>query len=66
MHVITTVLREKSGVDGDGAPLVGKSLGGDGPPIRLNSLQTDSERNIQKGFDAILRAYSALQRLSLP
>lgn len=62
VHVITTVLREKSGLDGDGNQLVGKALGGDDPKIRLNSLQTDTEKNIQKGFESILRGiYSAIR-----
>lgn len=62
MHVVTTVLREKSGLDGDGNQLVGQALGGDNPKIRLNSLQTDTERNIQKGFEGILRGmYSAIR-----
>jgi uncharacterized protein (TIGR02391 family) len=62
MHVVTSVLREKSGEDGDGNPLVGKALGGDNPKIRLNSLQTDTEKNIQKGFESILRGmYSAIR-----
>jgi len=62
VHVITEVLREKSGLDGDGNQLVGQALGGDSPKIRLNSLQTDTERNIQKGFESILRGmYSAIR-----
>lgn len=62
MHVITEVLREKSGLDGDGNPLVGGALGGDNPKIRLNALKTDTERNIQKGFESILRGmYSAIR-----
>ena len=62
MHVITEVLREKAGIDGDGNQLVGQALGGEEPRIRLNSLQTDSEKNIQRGFENILRGmYSAIR-----
>ena len=62
VHLITTVLRDKSGLDGDGNQLVGKALGGDDPKIRLNSLQTDTEKNIQKGFENIIRGiYSAIR-----
>lgn len=62
IHVITDVLRDKSGLDGDGNQLVGQALGGENPKIRLNSLQTDTERNIQKGFESILRGvYSAIR-----
>jgi uncharacterized protein (TIGR02391 family) len=62
VHVITEVLREKSGLDGDGNTLVGSALGGDNPRVRLNSLMTETERNIQKGFESILRGlYSAIR-----
>lgn len=62
VHVITETLREKSGLDGDGHQLVGQALGGENPKVRLNSLQTDTERNIQKGFESILRGvYSAIR-----
>ena len=52
---LSAVLRERAGVDGDGATLVGQALGGDDPKLKLNSLQTESDRNMQKGFEQILR-----------
>lgn len=55
MHVLTNLLREKAGVDGDGAALVGFALGGDNPRIKLNQMQTDSERNVQRGVEHIIR-----------
>lgn len=55
MQVITDVLREKSAVDGDGGALVGQALGGENPKIRLNSLATQTETDLQKGFEQILR-----------
>jgi uncharacterized protein (TIGR02391 family) len=55
MHRLTTVLRERSGADGDGAPLVGQALGGDAPKLRVNGLQSESERNVQKGIEQLLR-----------
>jgi uncharacterized protein (TIGR02391 family) len=62
VHVVTNVLREKAGVDGDGAVLVGQALGGDNPRIRLNSLETDTERNVQRGIEQILRGiYTAIR-----
>lgn len=54
-YFISNVLRERAGVDGDGATLVGQALGGDVPKLKLNSLQTESDRNVQKGFEQILR-----------
>jgi uncharacterized protein (TIGR02391 family) len=49
------VLREKSGLDGDGVPLVGQALGGEAPRLRINKLQTETERNVQRGLQDILR-----------
>jgi uncharacterized protein (TIGR02391 family) len=54
-YLISSVLRERAGVDGDGASLVGLALGGDDPKLKLNSLQSESEKNIQKGMEHILR-----------
>lgn len=55
MHYLSEVLREKSGLDGDGHALVGAALGGQSPILRVNKLQTETERNIQKGLGQILR-----------
>ena len=55
VHHLSSILRERAGVDGDGASLVGQALGGDSPRLRVNSLQTDTERNVQKGLEQILR-----------
>lgn len=55
MHCLSEVLREKSALDGDGHTLVGAALGGQSPVLRVNELQTETERNIQKGLEQILR-----------
>jgi len=55
IHYLTTVLRERSGADGDGAALVGQALGGDAPKLRVNALQSESDRNVQKGLEQLLR-----------
>jgi uncharacterized protein (TIGR02391 family) len=54
-YFISALLRERAGVDGDGAALVAQALGGDSPRLKLNALQSESEKNIQKGFEQILR-----------
>ena len=54
-YLISSVLRERAGVDGDGSAMVGQALGGDDPKLKLNPLQTESEKNIQKGMEQILR-----------
>lgn len=55
IHQLTVVLRERSGVDGDGAVLVGQALGGDAPKLRVNSFQSETEKNIQRGVEQLLR-----------
>lgn len=54
-YYISSLLRERAGVDGDGAALVGQALGGDSPKLKLNPLQTETEKNVQKGFEQVLR-----------
>lgn len=62
MHYLSDFLRERTGVDGDGASLVGQALGGDSPRLRTNKLQTETERNEQRGIEHILRGlYSAVR-----
>ncbi|MCY1509853.1 hypothetical protein D9M68_442090 [compost metagenome] len=54
-YLVSSILRERAGVDGDGSSLVGQALGGDDPKLKLNTLQSESERNEQKGIEQILR-----------
>ena len=54
---LTDVLRQKGGVEGDGAQLVGQVLGGTAPKLPINSLQTTSEKDEQKGIEQLLRGY---------
>ncbi len=54
-YFLSSLLRERAGIDGDGVSLVGQALGGDSPKLKLNAFQTESEKNIQKGFEQILR-----------
>ena len=55
MHFLSGMLRDKTGVDGDGVSLVGQALGGEVPRLRVNKLQTETEKNIQKGLEQLLR-----------
>lgn len=55
MHFLSSLLRERAGVDGDGAALVGQALGGDVPRLKINPLQSESDKNAQKGFEQVLR-----------
>lgn len=62
VHHLSAVLRERSGSDDDGVRLVGQALGGDSPPIRLNRLQTETEKNQQVGTLLILNGiYQAIR-----
>jgi uncharacterized protein (TIGR02391 family) len=46
---LTDVFREKSGLIGDGDPLVTKALSPNNPLIKINKLNDDTEKNEQKG-----------------
>lgn len=62
MHFLTDTIRNKTGLEGDGVSLVGQAFGGNNPKIKLNKLQTESEKNIQKGTQEILRGlYTAIR-----
>lgn len=52
---LTETIRNKSGLEGDGSSLVGQAFGGDNPKIKLNKLQTDSEKNVQRGTLELLK-----------
>jgi len=60
--LLSDVIRNKTGLEGDGAALIGQAFGGNSPKIKLNNLQTDSDKNIQKGMQDLLRGiYSAIR-----
>jgi uncharacterized protein (TIGR02391 family) len=54
VHFISELIRDRTGLDGDGQELVGKALGGPNPLLKVNKLQTESERNVQKGIQLLL------------
>lgn len=54
-YFLSELLRNKSGTEGDGASLIGQALGGAIPKIKLNRLQTESELNVQRGMELLLR-----------
>ena len=53
MLYITKSIREKSGLDLDGPDLINQAFGGEAPKLRINKLQTRSERDEQKGFQQL-------------
>lgn len=54
MYYLGDIIREKTGLQSDGVALVGQSFGGKSPRLKVNKLQTESERNIQKGTENLL------------
>lgn len=60
IQFVGDIIREKSGLDNDGNQLIGGAFGGVNPKIKLNKFKTESEKNVQKGTESILRGiYSA-------
>jgi len=51
------MIREETGLQDDGASLVGKAFSVDNPRIILSDLQSESGKNIQKGIIQILQGY---------
>jgi uncharacterized protein (TIGR02391 family) len=62
IHYLSDVIRERSGLEGDGVALVGAAFGGNAPKLKVNRLQTESEQNVQRGVEALLRGvYQAIR-----
>jgi uncharacterized protein (TIGR02391 family) len=49
-HMLSNVLRDKSGCEGDGEALASQTLGGNQPRLKINKFQTETEQNEQKGL----------------
>src|SRR4051794_10855132 len=61
-HFLGQLIRDRSGLDGDGQSLVGSAFGGANPLLKVNQLQTDSDWNLQRGVEALLRGlYQAIR-----
>ena len=54
-YFLSELLRNKSGLEGDGHMLVGQAFGSAAPKIRINRLQTESDWNEQRGIEHLLR-----------
>jgi uncharacterized protein (TIGR02391 family) len=62
MHLLSDVIRERSGLEGDGVSLIGAAFGGSTPKLKVNRMQTESEQNEQRGVEALLRGlYQAIR-----
>jgi uncharacterized protein (TIGR02391 family) len=54
-YFLSDLIRSKSGLDSDGAALVGTAFGGDKPVIKVNAFQTETDKSEQKGIEQVLR-----------
>jgi uncharacterized protein (TIGR02391 family) len=62
IHVLSDVVRERSGLEGDGVALIGAAFGGSSPKLKVNRLQTETECNVQRGVESLLRGvYQAIR-----
>jgi uncharacterized protein (TIGR02391 family) len=52
---LTNLIRKKSKIDADGTSLIGQAFGGQSPKIKINKMETMSEKDEQKGYEQILR-----------
>ncbi|OMD36342.1 TIGR02391 family protein [Paenibacillus odorifer] len=62
IYFLSNLIRDKTGLESDGASLIGQAFGGTQPLIKVNAMQTESEINVQKGLEQILRGmYQAIR-----
>jgi uncharacterized protein (TIGR02391 family) len=54
MQYLSYLLRDKSGVDNDGAKLVSDAMNGNNPKLKINKYQTRSEQDEHSGMSNIL------------
>jgi uncharacterized protein (TIGR02391 family) len=62
MYFLSDLIRQRTGLEGDGVALVGQALGGNVPKLKVNRLQSESDWSIQKGTEQLLRGmYQAIR-----
>ena len=62
IYFLSDLIREKSGLASDGLALVGQAFGGKSPKLKINKLQSESDKNIQAGITQILMGiYQAIR-----
>ena len=62
IYFLSDLVREKSGLENDGVSLIGQAFGGKSPKLKINKLQSESDKNIQAGITQILRGiYQAIR-----
>ncbi len=59
---LSEIIRDKANLEGDGLQLVGDAFGGVTPKIKVTKLQSENDKNIQRGVEALLRGvYQAIR-----
>lgn len=62
IYFMTDLLREKADLEGDGVALVGKALGGNDPRVKITPLRSETDWNVQRGVEQLLRGvYQAIR-----
>lgn len=57
VYFLGDVIRDRTGLDADGVALVGAAVGGTSPKLKANNLETESDRNVQRGVEQLLRGF---------
>lgn len=55
IYFLNDLIRDRTGLESDGVALMGQAFGGKQPKLKTNSLQTESDWNVQEGLEQILR-----------
>lgn len=62
IYFLSELIREKAGLESDGVSLIGQAFGGKVPRLKVNKLQSESDWNVQKGIEQMLRGlYQAIR-----
>src|SRR3972149_5305468 len=54
---LAAFIKEKTGLEGDGASLIGQAFGGTSPKLKVSQLQTETDWDAQKGTETLLRGF---------
>ena len=55
IFLLSETIRERTDIELDGVSLIGKVFGGANPLLKINNFRTESDKNVQKGVENILR-----------
>ncbi len=55
IFLLSETIRERTDVELDGVSLIGKVFGGANPLLKINNFRTESDKNVQKGVENLLR-----------